>query len=265
VKSHSALVCATAFAVAQLSLPALAAKGRGAPPVWDVNLGVGAALRPTFEGSDRYTGRPLPVISVRWRDTIALGEGGLSAYWHHKNFRIGGGLTFDPGRDDRGTGGVFGSGDDRLAGLGKIDTSLGLRAFASTRMSLFNFDISATKYTGRQDHGVVVNLGLSAPLPLGKKLLVMPHIRATWANDNYTQTYFGVTAAQAAASIFPRFNAGAGFKDVRGGVNVIYRFNQHWYVGTDASVTRMMGDAAASPISISDTSVLVMGLAGYHF
>jgi outer membrane protein len=205
------------------------------------------------------------VVALRWRDTISLGEGGLSATGHFRKFRFGGGLTFDAGRKDHSSGGIFESGDDRLNGLGTIKAALGLRAFASTRISLVNLDVSAVKYTGRQNHGVVVNLGASLPLPLGKKLLLMPHVRATWANDNYMQTYFGVTPVQSAASIFPRFNAGGGFKDVRGGVNLVYRFNQHWYVGADASVVRLMGDAAASPISISDTSLTLMTMAGYRF
>jgi outer membrane scaffolding protein for murein synthesis (MipA/OmpV family) len=253
------ILCACA-----LASPALAA-GRAPEPVWDITLGAGAAMRPTFEGSDRYVVRPLPLLSVRWRDTISFGEGGLSAYWHHRNFRIGGGLTFDGGRDDTGRGGIFGSGDDRLKGLGKIDTSLGLRAFASYRLGVGNFEVAATKYTGKQNDGVVVNLGLSAPLPLNSRLIVMPHVRATWANDNYMEAYFGVTPVQAAASIFPLFQANAGFKDVRGGVNVIYRLNRHWFVAADASAVRLLGSAAASPISISDTSALVTSMIGYRF
>ena len=76
---------------------------------------------------------------------------------------------------------------------------------------------------------------------------------------------FGVTPAQAGASIFPRFNASSGFKDVRAGANLIYRINSHWFVGTDVGVTRLLGDAALSPISIRDTNVTVMGMAGYRF
>jgi len=75
----------------------------------------------------------------------------------------------------------------------------------------------------------------------------------------------GVTAAQASASIFPRFNAGSGFRDVRGGVNIIYRLSPRWFVAGDASVTRLMGDAARSPISISDTNVMVTTMIGYRF
>jgi outer membrane protein len=93
----------------------------------------------------------------------------------------------------------------------------------------------------------------------------MPHVRTTWANGSYTKTYFGVTAAQARASRFSRFSAGAGFKGVRGGVNLIWRSNTHWYAGVDASMTQLLGAAAASAISISDRSETVTTLIGYRF
>ena len=248
-----------------LSSAALAAPRPAAQSDWDITLGAGAGLSPTFAGSDRYRVRPLPLVAITWRDTISVGEGGLSAYWHHGRFRIGGGLTFDGGREDHNTGGIFDSGDDRLMGLGKINASLGLRAFASYKLGPANFDVSATKFTGGQNHGVLVNFGLGAPLPLGRRLVLIPHLRATWANGNYTQTYFGVTPVQAAASMFPQFNAGAGLKDVRGGANLIWRFNRHWFIGMDASAGRLLGDAAKSPISFSDTDVTVFATIGYHF
>jgi len=258
------MACALLFGC-WLPSAVLAAPMREAPKDWDVTLGAGAGMRPTFEGSDRYTVRPLPVLSVTWRDTISLGEGGLSAYWHRKRFRIGAGLTFDAGRKDHSSSGIFESGDDRLKGLGTINAALGLRGFASYRLGPVNFDLSATKFTGRQNDGVVASVGASLPLPLTKQLIVMPHVRASWANGNTMQTYFGVTAAQASASIFPPFNAGSGIRDVRGGVNLIYRFTPHWFVAGDTSVTRLMGDAARSPISISDTNVMITTMIGYRF
>ena len=258
------VACAILFSSC-LPFAALAAPKQEAPKDWEVTLGVGAAMRPTFEGSDHYTVRPLPVLSITWRDTISLGEGGLSAYWRRKRFRIGAGLTFDAGRKDHSSGGIFESGDDRLKGLGTINAALGVRGFASYRLGLVNFDVSATKFTGRQNDGIVASLGASAPLPFTKRLIVMPHVQASWANANTMQTYFGVTAAQASASIFPRFNAGSGFRNVRGGVNIIYRLSPRWFVAGDASVTRLMGDAARSPISISDTNVMVTTMIGYRF
>jgi outer membrane scaffolding protein for murein synthesis (MipA/OmpV family) len=258
---------AIAILLAISTSPALAQRGRPAPQEgpWDVALGVGAIMRPTFEGSDRTRYRPVPLISIKWRDTISFGEGGLNAYWHHRNFRIGGGLTYNFGREDGDSGRLFGNGDNRLAGLGKIDKALGLRVFASQRLAFINFDVAATKFTGANNKGTEMNFGASVPLPLGGKFMVSPHVRATWANDAYMQTYFGVTPLQASRSIFPAFNAGAGVKDVQGGVNLVYRMNRHWFLLGDVSVTRLMGDAARSPISISDTSIGAMTMIGYRF
>jgi outer membrane scaffolding protein for murein synthesis (MipA/OmpV family) len=247
-------------------LPAAAAPARSDwRSDWDVTLGVGAGLRPTFEGSDRNTVRPLPVLVLRWRDVIAFGDGGLTAYWRHGRLRIGGGLTFDAGRKDHSSGGIFESGDDRLKGLGTINAALGFRGFADYRLGPANFQISATKFTGAQNDGVVVDLGVSAPLPLTRKLILMPHVRAGWADGRYTQTYFGVTPVQAAASIFPLFTAGSGFKDVRGGATLIWRFNSHWFASADASASQLLSSASRSPISISDTNVTVLTTIGYHF
>jgi MipA family protein len=249
------------------AFPALAQPKRAVPQQkpWDVTLGVGAMASPTFEGSDRTRYRPLPLISVTWRDAISFGEGGLNAYWRHRNFRIGGGLSYSSGRDDGGSGGLIGNGDDRLAGLGKIDEAPGLRVFASQRLAFINFDIAATKFMGGNNKGVEMKFGASAPLPLGRKFIVSPHIRATWANDSYMQSYFGVTPLQASRSVFPAFNAGAGVKDVQSGVNLMYRMNQHWFLMGDVSVTRLIDDAARSPISISDSSIGAMTFIGYRF
>jgi outer membrane protein len=245
--------------------PAWAQRATEPPREWDITLGAAGGIAPTFEGSDHYRFRPLPLVTVKWRDTISLGEGGLSAAWHNKHLRIGGGLTFDPGRKDHSTGGIFESGDDRLRGLGTINAALGVRGFAEYRRGPLSVELSATKFTGGQNSGILGNLGLSLALPLSQRLILIPNIRATWASGNYMQTYFGVTAPQAAASIFPAFSAGAGVKDVRGGATLIYRLNSHWFVGANASVVRLMGPAARSPISIADTSVTAMTMAGYRF
>ena len=247
--------------------PALA-QGRpgGEPPrEWDVSLGAAGLWRPTFEGSDRSRFRPLPLVTVKWRDTISFGEGGLSAQWHGRHLRVGGGLTFDPGRKDHSTGGIFDSGDDRLKGLGTINFALGVRGFAEYRMGPLAVELSGTKFTGGRNSGILANLGLSLALPLAPKLVLIPNIRATWADRTTMQTYFGVSAPQAAASVFPVFNAGAGLKDVRGGATLIYSLNRHWYVGGNASVSRLMNAAARSPISLKDTNVTAMTMVGYRF
>lgn len=240
--------------------PAPAAKGD-----WDVSLGAGAALVPTFEGSDRYHVMPAPLVSITYKDMISLDSKGLSAYWRTGDLRIGAGLTYAPGRTDSKDDGLFGNGDDRLRGMGDIDAALGLKAFASYRLWMVDLSTAVTKYTGDDNDGVVVDLGLKVPFKLTDKFTLTPHAGATWANQDYMQTFFGVTAAQAASSGFARYDADAGFKDIRAGVDANYRFDEHWFLSVNADVKRFIGDAAKSPISFSDTGVTVATMVGYKF
>jgi outer membrane protein len=235
------------------------------PVVWDINLAAGVAMQPTFRGSDRYRATPIPLVIIRWRDAVSLGQDGLSLYWHENNFRIGGGVSYDGGRLDHESSGILNSGDNRLRGLGDVDASVGLKGFASYKMGPVYLDTSFTKYLGSQNKGVVLNLGASAPLALGKQFVVRPHIGMTWADDNYMRTFFGVTPVQASRSIFPQFNTGAGLEDVDGGLTVVYLLNKHWFLGADASATRYLDQAARSPITMTDTNATVAAVVGYHF
>ena len=93
----------------------------------------------------------------------------------------------------------------------------------------------------------------------------MPHVRATWADDNICRPISASRRPSPRHRSFRPFNANSGFKDVQGGVNLIYRFNRHWFAGADVGVTQLMGEAAASPISIRDTNLTAMAMAGYRF
>jgi len=255
------LMLISVSALAQDASPAATGKSD-----WDVSLGVGAALVPTFEGSDRYHVSPVPLVSITYKDMISLNNAnGLSAYWRTGDLRIGAGLTYNPGRSDSKDDGLFGNGDDRLQGMGDIDAAFGLKAFASYHLWMMDLSAAVTKYTGDDNDGVVVDLGLKVPFKLTDKFTLTPHAGATWVNQDYMQTFFGVTAAQAASSGFARYDADAGFKDIRAGVDANYRFDEHWFLSMSADVKRLVGDAAESPISFSNTGVTVATMVGYKF
>jgi len=235
------------------------------PAAWDINLAAGAAMQPTFHGSDRYRATPIPLVMIRWRDTVSLGADGLSLYWHDGNLRIGGGVSYDGGRPDHATGGVLSNGDDRLRGLGDIDAAVGLRGFASYKLGPVYLDTAAIKYLGPQNKGIVVNFGASAPLALTRQFIFRPHVGASWADDDTMQTFFGISPIQASRSAFPRFNATAGLEDVNGGLTLVYLLGNHWFLGADATATRYLDQAARSPITIADTNATVAAVIGYHF
>jgi len=263
-----ALACLTSPAFAQFNTPdqePAAWNINQKPAVWDINLAAGAAMEPTFKGSDRYRAIPIPLVIIRWHDLVSVGQDGLNIYWHDDNLRVGGGVTYDGGRSDHATNGILGGGDNRLMGMGDVDGSVGFRAFASYKVGPAFLDSSVIKYIGPQNKGILVNLGASAPWALAKQFIIRPHIGVTWADDNYMRTFFGVSPLQASQSIFPQFNAAAGVEDVNGGLTLVYLLTSHWFLGADASATHYLANAANSPITISDTNTMVAAVVGYHF
>jgi MipA family protein len=230
---------------------------------WDVTLGAGVALLPTYQGSDRYYVAPVPLVSLTWRDTVSLTTQGLSAYWHDGGLKIGGGLTYDGGRT-QGSRFLF-PGDSRLNGLGDVPAALGLRAFGSYELGPVTLNASVLKLTAPGNDGVLANVGLAAPVQLGERTKLTGSVSATWADQSYMQTYFGVTPTQSANSVYAPFQAGAGIKDLSVGLGVSHRLDRHWILSADTRVLFLTGDAASSPITRSTVNaVLITGVA-YHF
>lgn len=231
----------------------------------DLTLGGGIAYRPTYEGSDHYMLSPVPYVHITYNDMITFDDKALNAYWHQDNLRIGAGITYSGGRRDTKGNGIFSEGDDRLSGMGDINPALGMRVFASYDFQPVILGASITKFTGGDNSGVLTDASLSAPLKMMEQLILTPHIKVTWANQSYMQTFFGISDAQAASSGFQQFNAGSGLKDVSAGINARYMLDRHWFISGGAGVKQLTGDAASSPITFSSTEIIGMAMLGYHF
>jgi outer membrane protein len=235
------------------------------PKEWDVLAGLGAEARPTYQGSDRQFVSVGPYGYVTWNSTVTLGRNGLMAYWHRDGIKIGGGLTYSPGRRDASEHGFFSAGDDRLQGLGNIDRALGLKVFADYPLGPIIFDVSVVKFEGKQNDGVLATIGMSVAIVPTPKITIRPHLSAVWANNEYMETFFGVTPLQSSQSIFPVFIASRGVRDVSAGMSLEWRIDEHWLTGTQFAVRRYEGDAARSPLTFSRTNTVFGVAVGYHF
>lgn len=253
-----------ALSAAALSSPALAAET--ALGHFDITAGIGAAMRPTYLGSDRYRVSPLPLVSLKWNDMVSAGPEGLRLYWHSGALTAGAGLTFDGGRDEKNPNTLgFGNGDERLKGMGKIDAAIGYQGFINYRLGMVDLSTSVTKYDGSQNDGLLLRFGAAVPVKLTSRLVITPHGETQWANDSYMQTFFGVSAGQALHSQFARFTAGSGLFGVTGGIRANYAITQHWFATGDVATTLLTGDAKNSPLSYSDTATTVVTAIGYRF
>jgi MipA family protein len=232
---------------------------------WDVALGLVVLDRPTYQGSDRSVASVGPSGSIVWRDTVALNSEGLKFSWHVDGLRIGVGVTYDAGRTDSNNHGFFSTGDDRLAGLREIHGAVGFDGFAAYRIGPVSFDASGTKFDGGDNKGALVNFGLSEPFNPIPQLTITPRVGAVWANTRYMETFFGVTAAEAADSTFRQFTAEQGVLNITAGIGALYRLNEHWRIGGGFNVLRFEDDAAKSPLTLDRINRQVVAGFGYHF
>jgi len=259
-----------ALAVASLMATSAVAQPMMGPPGaqngkgdWAIVLGGGVAVRPTFEGSDRYRVLPVPFFSVTYRDMISLDATGLNAYWRYENLQIGGGITYNLGRTT--DGGYFGRGDSRLAGMGDVPVTVGIRGFANYRLGPVVLGTSITKFFVEGNNGLLIDGGIGIPYRVTDRLTLNGRVSTTWADGNYMRNFFGVTAAQSAASRFPTFAATSGIKDINLSLGAQYRLTDHWLVSTNLRFTQLLSSAQDSPLSFADRSVTGMVIFGYRF
>jgi len=228
-------IATAAYGQATLSLPDQQAR-------WTVDVGAGALASPDYDGSDDYETRALPYVGFSWRDRVYFNPVQGLGYNVVRNEDLRVSVLVRPrfGRDA----------DDNpaLAGFEDIDTAVEAGVAVEKRLGggwtvggRLTHDVSDT-------HGGAVGLlGLNrtqkAPVGL---LIVGGELRMV--DNDYSQTYFGVTPRQAAASGRSPYQAGGGLQAA--GVNALLftplskRSGVLTFVGYD----RLLGDAADSPL-----------------
>ena len=70
----------------------------------------------------------------------------------------------------------------------------------------------------------------------------------TWGSDNYMDTYFGVSSPDSIKSGLPVFAASSGMRDARGWLVGMFHFNRNWHLAGGVTYSRLLGDAADSPV-----------------
>jgi outer membrane scaffolding protein for murein synthesis (MipA/OmpV family) len=229
-------------------------------PQWQVDAGLAVEPRPLYEGSERYRALFGPVLDIRYEDLVFLstGEGLGVNFLRGDNFRAGVAIGYDLGRlahDDL----------DHLKGLGDVGTSATVKLYGSYVISksfplVIRGDIR--QYTGGAG-GVEGDIEAYLPLPGSSEQLVMfagPSL--TFADRAHLQTLFGVNPEQSLASGYGQYSAHSGLESTGFGFSLTRRFGANWLLIANLAENRLLGSAAASPITQSRLqAVAVVGLA----
>ncbi|GAA0785847.1 MipA/OmpV family protein [Roseibium denhamense] len=205
-----------------------------------IDLGVGAIAKPRYEASDSYLVYPFPIISVGRFYLPGLGQ--------VVDGRRRSGIFFYPAFNFIGERKASDSTD--LTGTRTVDWALELGLGGGFRTD--HFRAFAELRQGINGHtGQVGQLGLDGIIYPAEKWEVSFGPRADFASGEYMDTYFGVTASEAANSggRLSRFDPSAGFKSVGLSARASYDWNDDVRLHIQGGYDRLIGDAADSPIA----------------
>ncbi|MCR9136225.1 MAG: MipA/OmpV family protein [Alphaproteobacteria bacterium] len=197
-----------------------------------LELGGGAKVEPAYEGASRYEVKPSVVVRVKALRFKAINFG----YGDDLGFSIGPSFGIQSERTAQD--------DPILSGIPNVDRSfeLGLalsyewehaRVFTNARFGV----------TGH--NGFVGEVGGDAIWRPDQATTISIGPRLSFADDQYMSTYFSVPTT---ALNLPAYNASSGFKSVGIEAALRYDFSDAWAGEVATGWSRLIGDAADSPI-----------------
>lgn len=101
---------------------------------------------------------------------------------------------------------------------------------------------------GGEHDGYLISGSVRYFQPVTRPLTLSVGASLTYGSGDYMDTYFGVSSGDSARSGLNQFNADSGLRDFRVPVMAIFSFNEHWHASGGVIYSRLLGDAADSPI-----------------
>lgn len=265
-------------ALLALPLPALAQDdddgggGFGAAdgPEFHLRLLGGAAWAPDYLGSDDSEVQPYFEGSATYGEYYAKLRGSRlrvnvidDPNWHAGPF-----VAYQRDRNEVE--------DPRVEALDGIDPAIEVGGFIEYEHSIKPEDpryAERVRLTVRQDvadahGGTLATLRGTIQRPILRPLVGAVSVSATWASSDYMDTYFGVSPAESARSGLTAYDAGSGLRSLGIAVALNQFLSREWSVTGRVAYTRLMGDAADSPVVAeagSANQVFVTLGVGYRF
>lgn len=268
----AALLLASAGAWAQ-TVPPRPASARPAPATWTLQIGFAPVYSPVWQGSREMALSVFPDLRVNYKDSVFFSvPDGLG--WNAVNrdgWRVGPLVKPRFGRDE-GTGGspfLITGGDDALRGLGNVGTSGEAGGFVQKSFGPGRRWRARTELRqGFGGHSGVIGDAVIGYGDRQGRFLYNIAARATWADSAFTNTFFGVDAAQSVRSGLPVSQLASGIVSYGLGSTIVRPLNARSSLTLLTSYERL-GDTVADSSLVRDRGrrdQFTVGLAyGYRF
>ena len=269
ILTPSAMRAGAALLIGFIEFLAIAPAQAEGPKGFTGYLTLGGAMVPEYEGSDDYQPAPFAAGKLAYDEYYIEARGSklranvMPAGVLPFGLELGPSLAYRFGRDDVKNNAVDAlrdvDGTVAMGGFAKIYTTAVL-----DESDQLGFDIEILGGVGSDRDGTIITFGPSYSFSPWDSLRLGFNATATYADDRYNETYFGVDADNALRSGLATYDADGGIKDLGLSVNATYMMTEHWAITGNAKVTQLVGDAADSPIVDDEGSatqgVVALGL-----
>ncbi|WP_353216525.1 MipA/OmpV family protein [Sandarakinorhabdus sp.] len=245
------------------------------PPVWSIGIGIAPVVGPAWQGSRDTALSIFPDLRLNYRDAVffSIPEGlGWNALNRH-GWKIGplAKIRFGRQEDTGGSPFLISGGSTALRGMGDVNAAGEFGGFAQKSLAAGKLRLRAELRQGAGGHSGVIaetSVGWNDRKP-DTSLLWNLSLRAVWADSEYSNTYFGVTAAQSRAAGLPAFRTSSGLMSAGANATLIKplgRMGSKGGLTLFTSYDRLGDTVAVSPLirQRGDRNQLTVGL-GYGF
>lgn len=233
---------------------------------WRFSAGAGVATLPEYPGSDENRTRVVPLVSARYGRFFAGADPDIAAapagfgydLYRNGGWRLGIAVYSELTRRKE-------SDDERLQGLGDVDRAARAGLLGSYSFGRYVLRASVGSDVSGNDQGTLARLDAFARFQPAERWTLSAGPGITWADSEYTRTFFGVDADQSARSGLPQHEAKSGLNTVRFSVAAIYQIDRNWSAGALFSAARLQGDAADSPVTQDKSQNTAFAFFSYRF
>lgn len=207
-------------------------------------VGLGAAAVPDYEGSSDYEAAPFLQLRFNFENDMYFSLLGNTARFNlipSKTFHLGPLVRYRMERSDVD--------NERVDAMEDVDAAFEVGGFVSFDVANFILLVSAAQDVADAHDGWVGQGGIGYRFSFQETTFLTLFATTTYASDDYMDTYFGITPADAIRSGLPVYEADdADWKDVGGGLLLQHNFSRNWGILGVGKYTKLLGDAADSPI-----------------
>ena len=222
-------------------------------------VGIGIASLPEYRGADHNRIRAVPLLEYHWANGMFVGGDNDAVIGYQissaPGLQYGVALSADEGRKERRS--------KVLSGMGDIATRAIFLGFAKGAIT-DHLSVSSSVHVGAGDDskGALLKLGAAYAIPLSPSAQLNFNLGATLANASYMQSFYGVSATQAAMSGYRVYTPSGGVHDATVGMRLSYQIDRDWSLLAGWSNTTLSSNAKDSPlVRKSSGQKLVIGAA----